>query len=167
MVTIETVNLESKSEINAFVQFQYDLYRDVPQFTPPFYNDIKLMLNKKKHPFYERSDGEFYVAKKDGKIVGKLGILENKPFNDYHKTTKAQFYLFDCINDQEVANKLFETAFAWCRARGLTEVVGPKGLSAFDGYGILVEGFEHHQMMTMMNYNHGSSFLQRLKPLLK
>lgn len=153
MVTIETVNLESKSEINAFVQFQYDLYRDVPQFTPPFYNDIKLMLNKKKHPFYERSDGEFYVAKNDGKIVGKLGILENKPFNDYHKTTKAQFYLFDCIDDQEVANKLFETAFAWCRARGLTEVVGPKGLSAFDGYGILVEGFEHHQMMTMMNYN--------------
>ncbi len=153
MVTIETVNLDSKTEVNAFVQFQYDLYRDVPQFTPPFYSDIKLMLNKKKHPFYERSDGEFYVAKSDGKIVGKLGILENKPFNDYHKTKKAQFYLFDCINDQEVANKLFEAAFEWCRARGLNEVVGPKGLSAFDGYGILVEGFEHHQMMTMMNYN--------------
>ena len=69
------------------------------------------------------------------------------------KTKKAQFYLFECINDQEVANKLFGRAFEWCKEKGLDEVVGPKGLSAFDGYGILVEGYEHHQMMTMMNYN--------------
>lgn len=153
MLTIENVNLESKKEVNAFIQFQYDLYKDVPQFTPPFYSDLRIMLNKKKHPFFEHSDGEFFVAKKDGKIVGKLGIFVNKPFNDYHKTKKAQFYFFDCIDDQEVANQLFEKAFAWAKAQGMEEIVGPKGLSAFDGYGILVEGYEHHQMMTMMNYN--------------
>ena len=111
------------------------------------------MLNKKKHPFYEHSDGVFWVAKKDSKIVGRLGAFVNNPFNEYHKVKKAQFYLFDCIDDQEVANALFEKAFEWCKEKGLDEVVGPKGLSAFDGYGILVEGFEHRQMMTMMNYN--------------
>lgn len=153
MISIEIVDLKSRQQINEFVQFQYDLYKGVTQFCPPFYNDIKLMLNKAKHPFYEHSDGEFLVAKQDGKMVGRLGIFVNKPFNEYHKTKKAQFYLFECINDQEVANKLFETAFEWCRERGLDEVVGPKGLSAFDGYGILVEGFEHRQMMIMMNYN--------------
>lgn len=153
MITIETVNQDSKSEVNAFVQFQYDLYRDVPQYTPPFINDVKLMLNRKKHPFYEHSDGQFYVAKKDGKVVGRLAILVNNPFNNYHQTKKAQFCLFDSIDDQEVANALFEKAFAWCKERGLVEVVGPKGLSSFDGYGILIEGYDQHQMMNMVSYN--------------
>jgi hypothetical protein len=111
------------------------------------------MLSKKKHPFYEHSDGEFWVAKSNGKLVGRLGCFVNNPFNEYHLTRKGQFYLFDSIDDQEVTTGLFDAAFSWCRERGLTEIVGPKGLSAFDGYGILVEGFEHRQMMTMMNYN--------------
>lgn len=153
MISIEKIDLGVAKQVTEFVQFQYDLYKDVPQYCPPFFDDIKLMLNKIKHPFFEHSDGDFFIAKMDGKIVGRLGVFVNNPFNAYHKTRKAQFYLFDCINDQEVANKLFEIAFDWCRERGLTEVVGPKGLSAFDGYGILVEGFEHRQMMTMMNYN--------------
>lgn len=153
MVTIETVDLNSKKQVNAFVQFQYDLYKGEKNFCPPFFDDIKLMLNKEKHPFFEHSDGAFWMAKKDEKIVGRLGAFVNKPFNEYHQVKKGQFYLFDSIDDQEVADALFEAAFAWCRQQGLTEVVGPKGLSAFDGYGILVEGYEHRQMMTMMNYN--------------
>lgn len=153
MVKIETVDLNSKKQVNEFVQFQYDLYKGVSQFCPPFFNDIKLMLNKKKHPFFERSDAEFFVARQDNKIVGRIAAMVNRPFNEYHKTKKGQFYLFDCINDQEVANQLVESATDWCKNQGLNEIVGPKGFSAFDGYGILVEGFEHRQMMTMMNYN--------------
>jgi len=154
MVTIEKVNVDSKSEVNRFVQFQYDLYKDCPQFCPPFRNDIKVMLNKKKHPFYEHSDGDFYIAIKDGKMVGRIGVFVNTLFNEYHKVKKGQFYFFECIDDQEVANGLFEAAFKYCTDRGMEQLVGPKGLSAFDGYGIVVEGFEHHQMMTMMNYNY-------------
>ncbi len=153
MITVEKVELHSKKQVNEFVQFQYDLYRETPQFCPPFFNDIKLMLDKKNHPFYERSDGDFFVAKKEGKVVGRIGVMVNNPFNEYHKTKKGQFYLFDCVDNQEVANALFNAAFTWCRERGLDDIVGPKGLSAFDGYGLLVEGFEHRQMMTMMNYN--------------
>ncbi len=153
MISIENVDLNSKSQVNAFVQFQYDLYKGVKQFCPPFYGDIKLMLNKQKHPFYEHSDGNFWVARQDGKIIGRLGAFVNNPFNEYHQVKKAQFYLFDCVDDQGVANKLFEQAFDWCKERNLVDIVGPKGLSAFDGYGILYEGQEHRQMMTMMNYN--------------
>ncbi|MHB1481851.1 MAG: hypothetical protein ACYCXH_05970 [Bellilinea sp.] len=86
-------------------------------------------------------------------MVGRICGIENKPFNAYHGTHQAQFYFFECIDSQEVANALFEKVFEWARARGLDEVVGPKGLSLFDGYGIQIEGFEHRQMMTMMNYN--------------
>ena len=154
MVKIEQVDTNNAKQVNEFVQFQYDLYKGVPQFCPPFFNDIKLMLNRKKHPFFEHSDADYFVARDEtGKMLGRIAVMENKPFNEYHKTKKVQFYLFDCVDDQEVANALFGKAAEWAKSRGLNEIVGPKGFSAFDGYGILVEGFEHHQMMTMMNYN--------------
>ena len=154
MVTIEKIDTAVKKQVNEFVQFQYDLYKGTPQFCPPFVADIKLMLNRQKHPFYEHSCADFFVARdENGKMVGRIAAMENKLFNEYHKTKKCQFYLFECVDDQEVANKLFEAAFSWARERGLNECVGPKGFASFDGYGILVEGFEHHQMMTMMNYN--------------
>jgi len=91
---------------------------------------------------------------RDGELVGRICAGENKPFNEYHKTKKAQFYFFDAVDDLEVARALFDTVFDWARARGLDTLIGPKGLSPFDGYGILIEGFEQRQMMTMMNYNY-------------
>lgn len=154
MIDIQKVDTSSKAQVQEFVQFHYDLYSGCPQWVPPFYNDIKTMLNRNKHPFYEHSDGDFFLARKDGKVVGRVCVLENKPFNRYHDTHKANFYLFDCVDDVDVASRLFDAATDWCKKRNLDTLVGPKGLSLFDGYGILVEGFEHRQMMTMMNYNY-------------
>jgi len=154
MLTVKKIDLDSSLEVKQFVQFQYDLYKDCPQFCPPFRADITLMLNKKKHPFYEHSDGEFFIAEKDGKVAGRIGVFINTLFNEYHRVKKGQFYFFDSIDDQDVANELFSAAFDYCRQRGIDQLVGPKGLSAFDGYGILYEGYDHHQMMTMMNYNY-------------
>lgn len=154
MVEIQKIDTDSKGQVNEFVQFHYTLYAGHEQWVPPFRGDIKMMLNRKKHPFYEHSDGDFFVARRNGEIVGRIGVLENKAFNRYHDTKKANFYLFDTIDDQEVADSLFEVAFDWCKKRNLDTLIGPKGLSLFDGYGIQVEGFEHRQMMTMMNYNY-------------
>ncbi|MGI6739887.1 MAG: hypothetical protein ACOX7C_00135 [Brevefilum sp.] len=153
MVKIVKIDLHSKSEINRFVQLPFDIYRGHPQWVPPFISDIKMMMNPEKHPYYEHSDAEFFLAEKDGKPAGRIAALENKPFNAYHQVKDAEFYLFECINDQEVANALFETVIDWARARGLTNLVGPKGFGPLDGYGIQIEGFEHRQMMNMMNYN--------------
>lgn len=154
MVDVEVVDLNSKKEKNEFVMFPFDLYKGVSQWVPPFINDIKIMLDLKKHPFYEHSVAEYYLAKQNDKVVGRLGVMENLPFNKVHESKKGQFYFFDSIDDQTVANALFERGFEWCRNRRLDTIVGPKGLSAFDGYGIQIEGFELRQMMTMMNYNY-------------
>ena len=154
MLSIEKVDTSNKSQVKRFVQFYYDLYKDCPEWVPPLYVDAYLPLNRKKHPFFEHSDADFFLAVDDGRVVGRICAGENKPFNRYHNTRKAQFYFFDAINDQKVADLLFGAVFEWSRARGLDTVIGPKGLSPFDGYGIQIEGFEHRQMMTMMNYNY-------------
>ena len=153
MTTVDLVDTSSRAQVNEFVQFHYDLYKGTPQWVPPFYADIKLMLNRQKHPFYEHSTGDFFIAKQGKEVVGRLAILENRPFNKYHDSKKAQFYLYDSVDDLSVATALFERAFDWSKKRNLEVILGPKGLSAFDGYGIQVEGYEHRQMMNMMNYN--------------
>ena len=154
MLNIHKVDLTSKGDIKRFVQFPYELYAGHPQWVPPIITDVKSMLNPKKHPFYDHSEAEFFYAEKDGEIVGRIAALENKPFNKYHDTKDAEFYLFECVNDQEVANALFDTVIEWARKRGMTKLVGPKGFGPLDGYGIQIEGFEHRQMMNMMNYNY-------------
>jgi hypothetical protein len=154
MLQVEKIDASNKAQVNEFLHLPFRLYKDCPQWVPPFIGDIKMMMNRKKHPFYEHSEADFFMARRNGQVVGRISVAENKPFNKYHETKKAQFYLFECENDQEVADALFNRGFEWCCERGLNEVVGPKGFSAFDGYGIQVEGFQHHQMMTMMNYNY-------------
>jgi hypothetical protein len=154
MITVKKINLNSKSEIDRFVQFPFDLYEGHPQWVPPFISDVRTMLNPEKHPYYEHSEAEFFIAEREGEVVGRIAALENKPFNKYHNKKDAEFYLFECINDQEVANALFDTVINWARERDLNKLVGPKGFGPLDGYGIQIEGFEHRQMMNMMNYNY-------------
>jgi hypothetical protein len=154
MITIEKIDTGDKGQVRRFVKFYYDLYKGCPQWVPPLYGDAYLPLNRKKHPFFENSEADFFLAVRDGEAVGRICALENKLFNEYHKRKTANFYFFDCENDQASADALFDAACGWARQRGLDILIGPKGLSPFDGYGILIEGYEHRQMMTMMNYNY-------------
>ena len=154
MIRVYQIDPDQKAERERFIQFHYDLYKNCPQWVPPFRNDIRMMLDRKKHPFYDHSDAAFFIVERDGKMAGRVSAMENKPFNQYHNTKKIQFYLFDALNDLEAVKALFEEVYKWGRKRGMDQVVGPKGFSGFDGYGVQVEGFEHRQMMTMMNYNY-------------
>lgn len=152
-LTIEKVGTNDKAQVRRFVEIPYRLYAGHPQWVPPLRPDIAVMLHRDKHPFYEHSDADFFVALRDGRAVGRIAAIENRPYNAYHDARKAQFYLFECEDDQEAASALFDAACAWARARGLEQIIGPKGFGILDGYGVLVDGYEHRQMMTMMNYN--------------
>jgi hypothetical protein len=154
MLQIEKVDTNNKSQVRRFVEFPYRLYKDCPQWVPPLYIDAYMYLNRKKHPFHEHSDVDFFLAVRDGRDVGRIAAIENKPFNKYHHTKKADFYFFESENDPEASAALFNTLFEWARARGLDTVMGPKGMGPLDGYGLLVFGHEHRQTMTMLNYNY-------------
>jgi GNAT superfamily N-acetyltransferase len=153
MIAIEKIDTRSKAQVRRFVQVPHQLYRNDSRWVPPLRIDVEAQLNRDKYPFYEHSDADFFVAARDGQDVGCIAAIENRRFNQHHGFHKAQFYYFESVDDQEVANALFERVFEWARARGLDTLIGPKGLSVLDGYGVLVDGFEQRQMMTMMNYN--------------
>lgn len=154
MLTIERVDLSNKAQVKRFIDLQFRLYRNSPQWVPPLLMDQYIMLNPQKHPFYEHSQAEFYLAVRDGRDVARLGVMHNHHFNEYHKRKQAHFTLFECEDDAEAVAALFDRAMEWAKQQGLDELVGPRGLSSFDGYGVLVEGFEYRQMMTMYSYNY-------------
>jgi GNAT superfamily N-acetyltransferase len=164
MLIIEKIDTANKQQAKRFIDLPYRLYKDCLQWVPPLYVDAYLPLNRKKHPFFQHSEADFFVALRGGEVVGRICAANNQRFNEYHKTRKAQFYAFEAIDDLEVARALFEAVIDWSRQRGLDTVIGPKGLSPFDGYGTLIEGFEHRQMMNMMNYNH--DYYPRLMEIL-
>jgi hypothetical protein len=153
MIEITKIDTYDKTQLKRFIQLPYRLYKDNLQWVPPIFQDVEMQLNRDKHPYYEHSEADFFIAVRDGRDIGRIGALENQPFNRYHETKKAQFYLFECENDTEAAEMLFEEVFNWAKDRDLDQVIGPKGFGALDGYGLLIEGFEHRQIMSMMNYN--------------
>ena len=153
MVKIEPVDVKNKAQVNRFIQVPFQIYGDHPQWVPPIITDIKAQMNPNKHPFYEHSEADFFLAVRDGRDVGRIAALVNNNSNQYHDVRVAQFYFFECEDDLETAAALFERAFEWARQRRLNKIVGPKGFGPLDGYGMVTLGHEHRQMMTMMNYN--------------
>ena len=164
MLTIEPVDLRDRRQVGQFLSLPFRLYRNHPLWVPPILLDARTQLNPAKHPFYEHSEAAFLLALRQGIPVGRLAVLENRPYNRYHGVQQGQFYLFECVEDFAVAEALFGEALDWVRRRGLTQLVGPKGFGALDGYGMLVQGFEFRPAMTMMNYNppYYPAFMERL-----
>jgi hypothetical protein len=153
MLTVEKIDTSKKAQVRRFSHLPFQFYKDTPQWVPPILVDVETALNHEKYPFYDHSEADYFIAKRDGMDVGRLGVILNRPYNKYHGLNRAQFYYFECEDNLETATALFERAFEWAHQRGLDDVVGPKPMFVLDGYGMLVEGYEHRQMMTMMNYN--------------
>jgi len=160
MLTIEKVDTDNRRQVRRFVEFPYRLYADCEQWVPPLNIDAYNQLNRKKHPFHEHSEVDFFLAVRNGRDVGRIAAIENKPFNKYHNEKTSDFYLFECENDIEAATALFNAVFDWSKERELDTVIGPKGFGPLDGYGIQILGQEHRQTMTMLTYNY--SYYQSL-----
>lgn len=137
------LDLRDKKQVDDFLRLPFSVYRDIPQWVPPLQTDERLRLNPKRFPFYQHSHASFFLAYEKTKPIGRLAILDNRRYNEFNKTKTAFFYLFECKNDLEAANALFEAGFDWARSRGLDKIVGPKGFTPLDGFGLLVKGFEH------------------------
>ncbi len=112
----------------------------------------KTLLNKQKNPFFKAADADYFLAYRNGEIVGRIAAVKNDFHLKYHNDGSGQFGFFECINDQQVANTLFDTAKAWMKEKGLKFMNGPANPSSNDIYGMLVEGFDDSPRL-LMPYN--------------
>lgn len=137
------LDLSNKRQVGDFLRLPFSIYRDLPQWVPPLQMEERRRLDLKRFPFYRHSRAAFFLAYEGTRPVGRLAVLDNRRYNEFQHAQTAFFYLFECENQAEAAQALFCAAFEWAQTRGLEKIVGPKGFTPLDGFGLLVRGFEH------------------------
>lgn len=147
MAPLEITPVVSRADRDAFIQFPWEIYRDDPVWVPPLLLERKEFLDRKKHPFYEHGDAALFLARRDGKIVGRIMASDDPNYNAEHDSNVGCFGLFECIDDPAVAAALLETAAAWLRGKGRSEIMGPIDYSTNYVCALLIGGFEHPPML--------------------
>ena len=143
------LDFKNKKHAQDFLRLPFSIYKDIPQWVPPLQMDERLRLDLKRFPFYKHSQAAFFLAYKRSSPVdesthpiGRIAVLNNSRYNEFNHESTAFFYLFECENNTDAAAGLFNAAIDWARSRGLTGIIGPKGFTPLDGFGLLVKGFE-------------------------
>ena len=151
MIKIRKVN--TKKELKQFILFYYDLYRGNENAVPFLYSEEMATLRRDKNPSFECCEAEYFLAYKDGKIVGRVAAIINRRANERWNCHQVRFGWFDFIDDMEVSTALLNAVEEWGRERGMTEIAGPLGFIDTDREGMLVEGFDDLSTM-YVNYNY-------------
>ena len=141
MPQIEITRVESNAERDAFIKFPWRIYANDPAWVPPLLIERKEFLSR-KHPFFEHGDAALFLARAGGEIVGRIMASDDPNYNSLHGTNVGCFGLFESIDDQQVADALFEAAADWLRVRGRNEIMGPIDYSTNYVCGLLIDGFK-------------------------
>jgi hypothetical protein len=149
-VTVTPV--QSAQDREAFIRFPYTLYAGDPNWVPPLEMERKDFLDPKKNAWFEFGSAELFLARRAGKVVGRIAGVSDPHWNDFNKTNQGAFGLFECIDDLAVARGLFDAATSWVKAQGHSELIGPLNFSTNYECAVLVEGFESPPAV-MMTYN--------------
>lgn len=132
----------SKRDLDTFIKLPWRLYRNEPNWVPPLLFERKRFLDRQRNPFFEHADAEYFLARRDGRVVGRITAHIDRTFNEYQHHEWGLFGFFECEDDPEAAQALLDTAEAWLRERGRDRMVGPMDFTTNDEIGVLIEGYE-------------------------
>lgn len=150
MITITPV--QTKKEQKEFIDLLWTIYKDDKYWVPPLLLDAKNWFSK-KHPFYEYGEMQCFLATINGETVGRIAAVNNPLYNQHQEALPTGFFgFFECIDNQAIANALFDAAKNWLQNRGLEIIHGPASPSSNYDYGLLIKGFEDSPRL-MMTYN--------------
>ena len=159
---IEIRKVKTKKEQRDFVNFPLKLYKNCEFFAPPLYVD-EMKMFKKNYVYYDQSISVFFNAYENGKIVGRIQGILQKASNEKWGQKRVRFTRFDSIDNQEVANKLFEAIEDWAKENNMTEIVGPLGFSDLEREGLLIEGFDELSTFEeQYNYDYYQKLIENL-----
>ena len=153
MANIAVSQITSSKEMRAFVRFNYELYKDCPQAVPDLLEDTLETFDPRRNPAFRFCEAAFFLARKDGRIVGRVAAIINTRANTRWERQDVRFGWIDFIDDIEVSRALLEAVEQWGRQRGMTRIVGPLGFTDLDPEGMLTEGYD--QLSTLCSiYNY-------------
>jgi GNAT superfamily N-acetyltransferase len=132
----------SKRDLTTFIKLPWRLYRNEPNWVPPLISERRQFLDRRKNPWFEHGEAEYFLAWRDGRAVGRITAQVDRILNEFQDNTWGLFGFFECEDDPEAAAALLAAADRWLRARGRDRMVGPMDFTMNDECGVLVDGFE-------------------------
>ena len=163
MDNIEISRVATKKELRRFVRFNYELYKDNPYAVPDLLEDTMETFDRKKNPAYRFCETELFLARRDGKIVGRVAAIINHRANETWNERHVRFGWIDFIDDLDVVRALLEAVEQWGREKGMNHIVGPLGFTDMDLEGMLTDGFDQlSTMCTIYNYPYYPELVQKL-----
>jgi GNAT superfamily N-acetyltransferase len=138
--------VKGKRDLDAFIELPFRLHRGTP-WVPPLVFERRDFLNREKNPFFEHADAEYFLAERDGNVVGRITAHVDERWTQFQGGNDGMFGFFETENDPEVARALLDTAKGWLRERGRERMLGPMDFTTNDECGILIEGFDLDPMV--------------------
>ena len=159
-ITIKKVT--SRKELKTFIRFNYELYKNNPYSVPDLLGDMLNTYDRNKNAAFEFCEADYFLAYKDGRLVGRVAAIINHRANERWKVKNVRCGWIDFIDDEEVSAALLQTVENWGRERGMEAMQGPLGFTDMDAEGMLVEGFDQlSTMATIYNYPYYSKHMER------
>jgi GNAT superfamily N-acetyltransferase len=149
MPGVEIRPVHSKSELDDFIKLPFRLYEGEPNWVPPLIFERRQHLDRSSNPFFEHADAEYFLAYREGRVVGRITAQVDFRYWEFHDVKWGFYGFFECEDDAEVAAALLDTAEGWLTAYGCDRMVGPWDFSTNDEGGILIEGHERPAIILM------------------
>ena len=151
-VSIRPIELANRRQLKTFIKFPWRIYRDEPNWVPPLIFDQLQFFTPGKNPYLSHSTARLFMALRGDQPVGRISAHENNQHIQVHKDGAGFFGFFECIDDQAVANALFDVASTWLWERGLKTMRGPVSFSMNHEVGLLLDAFDEPPLIRM-TYN--------------
>lgn len=162
-MAVEIKQVSSKKELRDFIRFNYELYKDNAFSVPDLYDDMLNTFNKNKNAAFEFCEAEYFLAYREGKIVGRVAAIINNKANETWNKKDVRFGWIDYIDDVEVSKALLQAVEDFGKKRGMEHIIGPLGFTDFDAEGMLVEGYDQlSTMATIYNYPYYPTHMDKL-----
>jgi GNAT superfamily N-acetyltransferase len=142
-----------RAEIREFIMLPFRLYEGVDQWVPPLISERRKHLDRKRNPYFAHAEAEYFLARRDGRVVGRISAQVDERFNEFQDNDWGQFGFFECEEDPEAAAALLTAAEGWLRERKRDHVIGPLDFSTNHECGLLVQGFELRPQI-LENWHH-------------
>jgi len=151
-MTVKIRKVETDGDLSQFINLAWKIYEGDPNWVPPLLFDIKRRLSRTENPYFEHARAEYFLAEKNGELVGRITAQVDEHYYKHWGERVGHFGFFECINDQDVANALFDSVAEWLKSQGQVKMHGPYNFTINDECGLLVDGFDS-MPMALMTYN--------------
>ena len=163
MASVEIKKVENRKDLKKFIELHYELYKGNKYDAPNLYSDEWNTLSSDKNAAFEFCEAEYYLAYKDGKLVGRVAAIINHRYNEQWQRKAVRFGWIDLVNDVDVMKALLDAVEDYGRRKGMTEVIGPLGFTDMDPEGMLIKGFDQlGTMATIYNYEYYPQLMEQM-----